>query len=83
MISEIRSTLNFAEKEGYQTRSVLVAIFKDKDRVMESIEHESKEYLRLAGSEAGSGQLSKAFSSEMIYHLEKSVKRLGRETVSQ
>jgi hypothetical protein len=82
-IAELRSTLTFAEEEGFRTRAVLVGMFNEKERVLGSFENEKKEYMRIAGDSRQGIKISKAFSSEMIYRLERAAARLERETVSQ
>lgn len=82
-IVELRSTLTYAEEEGFRTRTVLVGLFKEKATVLGSFENEKNEYIRLAGDTDQGIKISKAFGSEMIYRLEKAAVRLERETVSQ
>ena len=83
MMARIRSTLTFAEKEGFQTRSILVSIFNDRVNILNTIDKEMKQYKTISGSDDAGVHLSKTFASEIAFNLDKAVKRLRKETVSQ
>jgi hypothetical protein len=82
-VSEIRSTLNFTDQEGFQTRSVLVSLYKEKSEIIQEFDKELAEYAAITGGKSEAIIISKAFCPELIYHLDKSAKRLRKETVSQ
>ena len=83
IVSGIKSTLDFSVKEGFQTRTTLVDLYKDKDSVLRSFEDEKKGYMSLTGSETAAERINKAFCTEIIYNIDKTIKRLGSEPASE
>lgn len=77
-ISKLRSTLSFAESEGFRTRAVLVGIDDEKDELLQPFSRETAEYRKLTGTEADAAALSKAFGNEIVHHLNKAVRRLKK-----
>lgn len=75
-VSKIRSTLTFAEEEGFRTRAALVGIDKEKEILLHPFEKEMSEYEKLTASKETAVKLSKAFGSEIIYNLNKTVRRM-------
>lgn len=78
IVAQLRSTLTFAESEGFQTRAVLVGIDKEKDELLKPFLKEMTEYKNIAEEAGDAVKLSKAFSSEIIYHLNRVINRLKR-----
>ena len=76
IVSKIKSILTYAEIEGFQTRAILVGIEKDKEISIKPFNRELKEYSALVDSENQGLQISKAFGKEIIYNLDKIIKRL-------
>jgi len=81
-ISRLRSTLSFAEEEGYQTRAYLVEMVKNRQSIYRPFKEEVPIYRNLTGSDESTAGLIKAFTSEIIYNLTKQIRRLSKEPVS-
>jgi hypothetical protein len=77
-VSKLRSTLTFAESEGFRTRAFLVSIEKEKEELLGPFTREMTEYKKYTESEEGAAALSKAFSSEIVHNLNKAIKRLKK-----
>ena len=77
-VSKLRSTLKYAENEGFKTRTVLVNIEKEQEELRRPFFRELLEYKRLTESDQDAFTLSKAFSSEIVHHLGKVVRRLKK-----
>jgi len=79
IVSKIKSTLTYAETEGFQTRASLVGLEQDKEALLRPFQQELKEYKSLADSEEQGLKISSAFCNEIIYNLNKIIKRLQTE----
>ena len=77
--AQIRSTLNFAQKEGFKTREYLVEILNQKDTILSPFLEEEIFLKNLSGGQWQNAFFSKAFCSEIIFILEKQAKRIAEE----
>ena len=79
----MRSTLNFAEKEGYRTREYLVNLLKEKDTILRPFHSEAEYFQRMEPSPKRMAGLAKAFGQEIIVVLDRQFKRIeGSSPVS-
>ncbi len=78
IVSKLRTTLTYAETEGFQTRTVLVNIDTEKEELLKPFNQELKEYKALLGADQEWKKLSKAFSSEIIHNVNRIIRRLKK-----
>ena len=74
--AKVRSTLNFAEKEGYRTREYLVNLLKEKDNILRPFHSEAEYFQRMEPSPKRTAGLAKAFGQEIIVVLDRQLKRI-------
>ncbi len=74
--AKVRSTLNFAEKEGYRTREYLVNLIEEKDTILRPFHSEAEYFQRMEPSPKRMAGLAKTFGQEIIVILERQLKRI-------
>jgi len=75
-IARLHSTINFAIKEKYKTRELLIDLVKNKDIIMDLISKESDKMKQLAGNDNEAILISKAFGHEIIYRLNRQLNKM-------
>jgi hypothetical protein len=74
--ARLRSTLNFAIKDGFRTREYLTNLLKEKASIMQPFDRESELYLSMGGSQKSGKRIGKLFGAELIHVLEKQMSRI-------
>lgn len=74
--SKIRSTLRYAENDGFRTREYLVDLVKEKTAIMKPFERETDLYVSMGASKEEGKRIGKLLGSELIYVLEKQMARI-------
>jgi hypothetical protein len=75
--SVVQSTLSFAAIERYKTRDILATIVEKKDRLLELVISEQKQYANLEAGPGGARMLSRAFGAELIAVLNRQITRMS------
>ena len=77
--SSIRSTLLYAESEGFKTREILSGIVERRDRLSLLLRMEHTKYAEVLGKGTDASVLAKAFSHELIKILARQMARSPEE----
>lgn len=72
----VKSTLDYAAKERFRIREIIITADSRIKSLKESLEEEKKKLFNLALSEQGSRELSRDLSLEIIENIRKEVEQL-------
>ena len=75
-IAELKSTLEYAKKERFQIRDIIIAADSKKSELSGMVVEEKKKYFNMALSEHGARELSRNFALEIIENLKKEIENL-------
>lgn len=82
-VSKIRSTLIFAEKEGFRTREGLMNLLALKEQIFRPFKEEVRKYIAMGENDSTARLISKGLGAEIIHTLEKEIKYLGGAAPSE